>query len=207
MRCSAGCTGVAGSAACHSADDRVELGEHLVVRDLAENAHALRERIAVERDDALRRENRTRQRIGACAPATLGFFSPARIDAASEKLSAYVRLLGWVATTIAIGRVGGELGARGGVERGRKPFSLGSEVERGGRSARAAVGRRPPNRAPRAYPPPIWTSEFGCRRPSEGRATWQSVIVASKVQKSNGRAPSRVRRAAACGGQLREPRL
>ena len=107
-------------------DDRIELGEHLIVRDLAENAHALRERIPVERDDPFVRQNRAGQWAGAVRTGHPVLLSPARIDATSEKLSARVRLFGCVATTIATAESAASL---------RRP----AESRAGGNASRAAT--------------------------------------------------------------------
>ena len=69
------------------ADDGVELGEHLIVRDLAEDSHPLREWIAVERDDTL--AGRIEPGSGS-GPWTghLGILEAGADRDASEKLSA-----------------------------------------------------------------------------------------------------------------------
>ena len=63
MRCSAGCTGCAGSMRFHAATSASSLRSISSGVERAEDAHPLRERIAVERDDALRGKDAARQRL------------------------------------------------------------------------------------------------------------------------------------------------
>ena len=91
MRCNAGCTGVAGSALLPRGDLLVELRQHLVGRQLAEDSHPFRQRIAVESDDPMRAGRIEPGSWVAVFTGQAEFSSPALTAFTSARLSFFVR--------------------------------------------------------------------------------------------------------------------